>query len=43
METSNYQSPQVEVLTVCVEQGFAASFEGILDEWDTQEDVEIVL
>lgn len=41
METKAYQAPQVEIITVSVEQGFATSSNGNVNDWDTQDEVEI--
>lgn len=41
METKTYQAPQVEIIAVSVEQGFAASFNGNVNDWGTQDEVKI--
>lgn len=41
METKAYQAPQVEIIAVNVEQGFTTSFNGNVNDWGTQDEVEI--
>ena len=33
MQGTAYEAPALELLTVSVEQGFAASTDGVIDDW----------